>query len=308
LNSWKCWDGRGTPTFTNQPTAEQTSCARVDAQALTLDYLRDGYYSLKTSDGQCFDLAAQTADDDTPLVVAACNAEQSQAWLPAPQADGSYLLIDGLTGKCADVAGYQVADGVGIQQYSCSAGGNQRWLLALLSPQSLPFAVDRYFVPTIWSSQATVTLTPLSGSNTTTCNATRAPAAQGDCHIVAIDTFPSDPSSSSGATWVYPARNWGRIAGLPVEAGAIRVRFQARGEKGGEVVEFHAGGVSGYGNADTLSTPWQPITLTNTWTTYVIDLRGQDYGGFVLGSFSWSLDFSANKAPFKFYVDDIVWE
>jgi hypothetical protein len=107
-------------------------------------------------------------------------------------------------------------------------------------------------------------------------------------------------------TWVgllfqYPANNWDGT-GLCMEEGANQVSFYARGDQGGEVVDFLA--------LDVVAS----TVLTTTWTRYTIDLRGVDYNDFffesggVRGAFSIVLTRAADDLTAKtIYVDDVQW-
>ncbi len=107
-------------------------------------------------------------------------------------------------------------------------------------------------------------------------------------------------------TWVgllfqYPANNWDG-PGLCIEEGANQVSFYARGEVGGEVVDFSVVDV-------VLST-----VLNASWTRYSIDLEGIDYNdhfleaGGVRGAFSVVLTRSEDDLePKTVYIDDVQW-
>ncbi|HYV05414.1 MAG TPA: hypothetical protein VFB82_12550, partial [Blastocatellia bacterium] len=115
-----------------------------------------------------------------------------------------------------------------------------------------------------------------------------------------------------------PQLNFGTVpnAGLDL-SGATALTFWARGEQGGEKVDFFMGGVGR--NADTGvaempfpdSTPVVKIfpTLTTQWTQYTIDLTGKDLT-YVLGGFGWVASVRNNPTRSNpngvvFFVDDI---
>ncbi len=112
-----------------------------------------------------------------------------------------------------------------------------------------------------------------------------------------------------------PELNWGNVpnAGLNI-MGATRLTFFARGQNGGEKIEFLFGGVGR--NSDT-GVPFYPypdsakkkaikVTLSNLWQQYSIDLTGLDTS-YVLGGFAWVANAPDNPNPLGtvFFVDDI---
>lgn len=105
-----------------------------------------------------------------------------------------------------------------------------------------------------------------------------------------------------------PAPNWGAVpnAGITVLAGATMLTFWARGESGGEEVEFFLAGIGGpYGDsAARRPAAGTRTTLTNVWQRYSIDLTGMDLS-YVIGGFAWLADTSHNPGGATFYLDDI---
>jgi len=81
--------------------------------------------------------------------------------------------------------------------------------------------------------------------------------------------------------------------------GAGNLTFRARGESGGEKVEFTAGDVGA--SAGT-------VTLTNVWQRYVIDdLTGGDLSNVICG-FYWGASEANNPGGCTIYLDDIRYE
>jgi hypothetical protein len=129
-----------------------------------------------------------------------------------------------------------------------------------------------------------------------------------------------DAASPSGwAGWYFlngtlsgnetaPSPNWGTVpnAGITSLAGATTLTFWARGEKGGEQVEFFLAGVGGpYGD----SAPRRPdagtrTTLTQAWQRYSIDLTGMNLS-YVIGGFGWLADTLHNPDGATFYLDEV---
>jgi len=117
------------------------------------------------------------------------------------------------------------------------------------------------------------------------------------------------------------AENWGTIpkAGLNL-TGYTRLTFWARGEKGGEKVEFFCLGIgrdtkTGKATEDypdsskKRTTDEKTIVLRTEWKQYTIDLKGCDLS-YVLGGFGWATNASKNKGESSviFYLDDIYYE
>lgn len=115
-----------------------------------------------------------------------------------------------------------------------------------------------------------------------------------------------------------PRPNWGEQPGAGVDlSGATRLTFLARGERGGERVEFFCLGVgrdatSGvatkpYPDSDRkASTGW--VRLTKSWREYSIDLRDRDLS-YVLGGFGWVTNAVVNgNRDVVFYLDEIRYD
>ena len=83
-----------------------------------------------------------------------------------------------------------------------------------------------------------------------------------------------------------------------------RLTFWARGDQGGEVVEFKIGAV------DVLPSPGRSlgkVTLTRTWKQHEIDLEGMDLTN-AIGLFLWVATDLDNPEGAVFYLDDIQFE
>jgi hypothetical protein len=179
--------------------------------------------------------------------------------------------------------------------------------------QSLPFALDDYFVPSgVMGDGAmtpgTLTMTPSGPGDSQTCNGARAhDSARGQCHIFTYQEF--GDQGWTGVYWQHPANNWGTEPGFGIEPGAGRVRFFARGENGGEIVEFVVGGIGDgsarYGDSFKID---QEVTLTADWQEYSLDISSANYTDGVLGGLAWAMGTDGNQAPATFYIDDITWE
>jgi len=110
----------------------------------------------------------------------------------------------------------------------------------------------------------------------------------------------------AGIVWQDPANDWGDQPGGYNLTGAKKLTFWARGEKGGEVINFKFG-VLGADKKypDTDSGESGAIKLTKDWQAHAIDLTGKDLTRIKTG-FGWTL--AGQGAPVTFYVDDIRFE
>jgi len=114
---------------------------------------------------------------------------------------------------------------------------------------------------------------------------------------------------------VAPQFNFGNVpdAGILALSGAVELVFRARGEKGGETIDFFVAGVGrNTGMPFPDSSPAihiadTPIALTDTWQEYRIPLLGNDLS-YVLGGFGWGasgLNDADQDGSVIFYVDEI---
>lgn len=115
-----------------------------------------------------------------------------------------------------------------------------------------------------------------------------------------------------------PQTNFGTVPNAGIDlTGATRLTFWARGEIGGEKIEFFMGGV-GRGNPpapfpDSTSripaqgSPNSVFTLSANWQQFTIDLTGANLN-YVLGGFGWYATIANNPNGAVFYLDDIRYE
>ena len=123
-------------------------------------------------------------------------------------------------------------------------------------------------------------------------------------------TYKPDPKGWGGLYWQNQADNWGDKPGDNLsKSGYKKVTFFARGEKGGEIVEFKAGGINTPGKKykDSFEVAMGKVTLEKKWNQYTISLEGKDLSS-VIGGFCWVASKSANPKGVTFYLDDILYE
>jgi hypothetical protein len=108
-----------------------------------------------------------------------------------------------------------------------------------------------------------------------------------------------------GLWWLDPAYDFGDQPGGHDLNDATQLTFWARGETGGELINFFFGSTAFekpyFDTADGKIT----VTLTRKWKQYFIDLTGKDLSRIKRG-FGWSA--AAKDKPFAFYLDDIQYE
>jgi hypothetical protein len=193
-------------------------------------------------------------------------------------------------------------------------GGNGSADMAMMpNTMTLPFVVDTVFVSSGFMGDGNmagpITMIPAKTGDSTDCNGMRSSStASGSCHVITYAPPASGGMGWGGVYWQYPANNWGTKSGYAVPAGAKKVSFQAKGAKGGEKVQFLAGGIVGAMQPYTDSIKaTATVTLTTTWAAYSIDLTGQSYTS-VLGGFGWTMTATDAGTSGGFFVDDIQWQ
>ncbi|MBV9462623.1 MAG: hypothetical protein JO317_00195 [Verrucomicrobiae bacterium] len=115
---------------------------------------------------------------------------------------------------------------------------------------------------------------------------------------------PTQGLSWAGVFFQNPANNWGTANGGYDLTGAKKLKFFARGNKGGEIVEFKMGGINGPAFADSDGASTGPVTLTKDWKQYEIDLSKLDLS-YIMGGFSWVARAEDNPEGATLYLDDV---
>lgn len=119
-------------------------------------------------------------------------------------------------------------------------------------------------------------------------------------------TYQPGAKGWAGVYWQSPADNWGEKPGNKIQ-GATKITFWAVGAKGGEIVEFKAGGISGKRYQDSFQKSMGSVALTRQWKQYSISLKGDKLSN-VLGAFAWVATAADNPNGLTFYLDAIRYE
>jgi hypothetical protein len=115
----------------------------------------------------------------------------------------------------------------------------------------------------------------------------------------------TDSQGWAGIIWQSPANDWGDKFGGYNISGASKLTFWARGETGGEIVNFRLGVIKDKKFNDTASASLENVKLTTHWKQYSIDLTGKDLSDIKTG-FSWGV--AAAGSPITFYLSQVQYE
>lgn len=118
------------------------------------------------------------------------------------------------------------------------------------------------------------------------------------CEFNSADNF-------GGVVWQSPANDWGDQPGGLDLSGAKRLSFWARGESGGEKVQFKFGIIEKAKPFHDTASGATTVTLEKGWKRFTIDLAGKDLRRVKTG-FVWVVG-DVGK-PQTFYLDDIKYE
>ena len=114
------------------------------------------------------------------------------------------------------------------------------------------------------------------------------------------------PGMWVGVAWQHPANDWGDQPGGYDLTGARKLTFWARGEEGGEKVDFGVGLLgSDKEYPDTAKAELKGVKLKREWKRYSIDLDDEDLTR-IKTPFVWTL--GGRGRPVTFYLDDIQFE
>lgn len=108
----------------------------------------------------------------------------------------------------------------------------------------------------------------------------------------------------AGVVWQDPINDWGDAAGGYDLSGATALEFWARGEEGGEVLEFGFGVLgSDKKYPDSGSASLKGVTLTDDWRRYRVELGDSIDLKRIKTGFYWSL--AGQGKPVTFFLDEI---
>ncbi len=105
-------------------------------------------------------------------------------------------------------------------------------------------------------------------------------------------SYRKGPKGWAGIYWQFPDGNWGKQPGRNL-IGARKITFFAKGERGGETVEFKSGGIRGQ-HKDSYEVSLGKIVLNQQWSQYSIDLSKSDLSS-VIGAFAWVVSATDNE-------------
>ena len=121
------------------------------------------------------------------------------------------------------------------------------------------------------------------------------------------------PNRWAGVYWTNVAddsgANWGQSPGRNLTGKKYaKLNFWARGDKGGEVVEFGAFGIDSHktykDGCEKITIPGRVTVLTVEWKLYTIKIPCENLNS-VIGGFYWTASWNSNPSGLSFYLDDI---
>ena len=109
-----------------------------------------------------------------------------------------------------------------------------------------------------------------------------------------------------GIVWLHPDNDWGDKPGGWDLTGAKKLTFWARGDKGGESVNFEFGLLGKDKKfSDTGKGKLEKVQLTKEWKQYSIDVSKEDLSDIKTG---FACTVAGTGEPIAFYLDDIRFE
>lgn len=116
----------------------------------------------------------------------------------------------------------------------------------------------------------------------------------------------SEKADWAAIAWQDPANDWGDQPGGWNLTGAKKLKFWARGDKGGEVVSFKFGVLGADKTySDSATGAINDIKLTGKWQEYTLELEGKNLTRIKTG-FVWAV--AGQGSPVVFFLDDIRFE
>lgn len=108
-----------------------------------------------------------------------------------------------------------------------------------------------------------------------------------------------------GVVWQHPENDWGKKPGGFDLTGAARLTFWAKGNTGGEEVKFGFGVIGRDQPFFDTAKKEVPITLTQQWEKYEIEIGDEDLQRIKSGFF---FSLAGQGRPVEFYLDRITYE
>ncbi len=176
------------------------------------------------------------------------------------------------------------------------AADAQRIAHAATPRATIPFEIGTYYAPSGWMGDGEYGERYLSFR--------REAASLDGRQVVAVRIeYRQGPRGFAGIYWQHPDGNWGTQPGQNI-TGARTITFYARGERGGELVEFKSGGISGKQFQDTYTRSTGVVQLATGWRQFTIDLPETGLES-VIGAFCWVAAASDNRGHVVLYLADI---
>jgi hypothetical protein len=181
-------------------------------------------------------------------------------------------------------------------------------------PLDETFAVSDFFTPSGYMGDGEFLGKLRADVNSDACKP-RPPGARGTCYRF---SYLRGDVGWAGVYWVFPANNWGSLAGRAVDGPAFdkgHVSVWAASEAEGLMINFNVGNISDptLPYRDRLSGSTSD-KLSRDWKQFNIDISGQGSAyDQVIGAFAWSVAYPdaldpTGTAPVVIYLDDIVWD
>lgn len=153
--------------------------------------------------------------------------------------------------------------------------------------EQLPFALDTKFYPSGWMGDGQ------DGERYVSYR--RRPGSINNQSTTVIQlSYRRGPRGWAGIYWQFPDGNWGSQPGRNL-IGAKKITFLAKGNRGGEIVEFKSGGIREQRHKDSYEVSLGKIALNQQWSPYSIDLSKSDLSS-VIGAFAWVVSAGDNEA------------
>jgi len=161
---------------------------------------------------------------------------------------------------------------------------------------SLPADLSTYYAPSGWMGDGE------AGTNYVNVDSVTVDV-RGAQRVAIKLSYRPGPKGWAGVYWQHPDSNWGTQRGRDL-SGAKSITFLAKGERGGEIVEFKAGGIRGKTYEDSFEVSVGRKVLSTSWEPFTIDLSDQNLTS-VIGAFAWVAPAGAGKSPIVTYVFDL---